>query len=257
MVVEAKVAVPVKVGDAEKTRLPLPVSSVMSVASFSEVSSEVDAMKPKVEVARFVHPVPFQARRSPKTSVIAPTSESSSILWLSASRVQVVPLQVNSPKSAFASSVAPIVEPKSETFAESAPSTTVLPVPMVRTSLMMPSPMVVEADTRPVEFVVRRPWVSARSTVPPKTALPVVVAPPLMVRPPAPVPLPIVDDAFTRIPYVPEVVVGESAEPKSTQFETPSAPVPAWSLPQLNFPVAASQRSFEVAETSQSASPAP
>src|SRR3989344_3622419 len=53
----------------------------------------------KVEVAMFAQPVPFHERRSPKLSVMAPTSESSSMDCDSASRVQVTPPQENSPKS--------------------------------------------------------------------------------------------------------------------------------------------------------------
>jgi hypothetical protein len=47
LVVEAfwKSAVPVKVGDAEKTRLPVPVSSVRRAASSAEVSIEVEATR--------------------------------------------------------------------------------------------------------------------------------------------------------------------------------------------------------------------
>jgi hypothetical protein len=46
----AKVAVPLKVGDAEKTKLPVPVSSVTSARSSAEVSMSVAARKPSDEV---------------------------------------------------------------------------------------------------------------------------------------------------------------------------------------------------------------
>jgi hypothetical protein len=56
---------------------------------------------------------------------------------------------------------------------------------------------------------------------PAKYAFPVVVAPPLMVRPPVAVPLPMVEEAETMMPFV---VVGLSASPAEVRFQllTPS-----------------------------------
>ncbi len=100
-VVEALAVVrsPVSVGDAEKTTLPDPVSSESHVANCTELEK-------RVEVAVSTHALPLYERNSPFAAAVIVTSESSVSACDSASSVQVVPLQVNSPKSEAPSPVA-------------------------------------------------------------------------------------------------------------------------------------------------------
>ncbi len=98
-VVEERVAL------VPKTRAPEPVSSVTRVASSLEVSISVCMMNVEVEVS--THALPVQYRMSPAATPVVSASPSSVMVRDSASRLQVVPLQVNSPKSVARRPVGP------------------------------------------------------------------------------------------------------------------------------------------------------